>query len=444
MGTIANNDNLYGPYKWIVDPVSGRGTQTTIAAAITAASAGDVIFIRPGTYTENLTTSKTLRFVGSEQSQSSTIILGKISDSGAVSVHFQNLTLKTNGDYAISLASASSVFTIKNCYLRAQDFTFANIAASATLDIYSCLGDTSTTGIGLWTGAGAFLCKYCIFSNSGATTTLSSGSGTTNLYYSIFTQPVGCSSGGFIQASYTRIITVDQNVTCLTTSGTGTTELDHCEFISGTATAVSAGSGTTIEMYECTVDSSNTNAVSGAGTLVFSSVTFAGTSSVMNTTTQTPAYTNLGKWKASGQPCVSARLVTTISNNTGDGTIATVIFDTAETNIGSSYNTGTGVFTAPVTGNYLITAHMAQSNSAGGLNCGVRLVTTTRTYFGTALDSASLGPNNWYYTSVSSIVPLAASDTAEIKIQCAGGTKTSSSQGSASNANCFLSIILIS
>ena len=55
MGTIANNDNLFGTARFIVNPTAGLGNYTTIQAAITAASAGDTIFIMPAVYTENLT-----------------------------------------------------------------------------------------------------------------------------------------------------------------------------------------------------------------------------------------------------------------------------------------------------------------------------------------------------------------------------------------------------
>ena len=48
-------DNKFGVAKWIVDSTASLGTHTTIAAALTSASSGDTIFIRPGTFTENLT-----------------------------------------------------------------------------------------------------------------------------------------------------------------------------------------------------------------------------------------------------------------------------------------------------------------------------------------------------------------------------------------------------
>ena len=50
-------------YDRVVD-ASGGGTDTTIAAAITAASAGDTIFIAPGTYNENIILDKSLTIIG--------------------------------------------------------------------------------------------------------------------------------------------------------------------------------------------------------------------------------------------------------------------------------------------------------------------------------------------------------------------------------------------
>lgn len=57
---------------------------------------------------------------------------------------------------------------------------------------------------------------------------------------------------------------------------------------------------------------------------------------------------------ASGTTCLfSAYTSASYNNVTGDGTLYTVIFDTAIVNTGGAYNTATGVFTAPTTGNYL-------------------------------------------------------------------------------------------
>ena len=48
-------DNRFGVTKFIVDPSAADGAYTTIQAAINAAPSNSTIFVKPGTYTENLT-----------------------------------------------------------------------------------------------------------------------------------------------------------------------------------------------------------------------------------------------------------------------------------------------------------------------------------------------------------------------------------------------------
>lgn len=54
----------------------------------------------------------------------------------------------------------------------------------------------------------------------------------------------------------------------------------------GTASALSIGSGTTLGVYNSSIGSSNTNAITGAGTLDYSGLIFPETSKTINTTTQ--------------------------------------------------------------------------------------------------------------------------------------------------------------
>jgi len=54
-----------------------------------------------------------------------------------------------------------------------------------------------------------------------------------------------------------------------------------------------------------------------------------------------------------------ARLTSTLNNVTGDNTnYGPIVYDTADVNVGTCYNTGTGIFTAPTTGIYLFQASM--------------------------------------------------------------------------------------
>jgi len=81
--------------KWVVDPTAGQGTHTTIASAITSASSGDTIFIRPGTYTENLTLKAgvNLAAFNGDQNTPNVTIIGNNTLTTAGTVSISNIRL---------------------------------------------------------------------------------------------------------------------------------------------------------------------------------------------------------------------------------------------------------------------------------------------------------------------------------------------------------------
>lgn len=62
------------------------------------------------------------------------------------------------------------------------------------------------------------------------------------------------------------------------------------------------------------------------------------------------------------QNFVYAKVGTSLTNVTGDGTTVTVIFDTVITQQGTAYNSSTGIFTVATSGVYLCTAFIGWSN----------------------------------------------------------------------------------
>jgi hypothetical protein len=288
MGTIANNDNLYGPYKWIVNPISGKGTHTTIQAAVTASSSGDIIFITPGTYTENISLTTSRKFIGSDNTQADTIILGKISDGGnSISPFFQNLTLKTNGDYFLNLTGASSFPSLVNCYLNCVNFTGITGTSGTGINLFECTGDTGTTGIGIYSGAIGVSMTKSSFTNSGATVTASTTSANATFNFCNFTQPFSCSSTGVVIFRYSNIDTSLQNATAFTTAGSGTSSIFYSEFTSGSASAISIGASTVVQAIKCVINSTNTNPVTGSGTYKSDDTTYSNTGILPNPTTET-------------------------------------------------------------------------------------------------------------------------------------------------------------
>lgn len=119
----------------VVHPTAGKGTHTTIQAAIDALGTdGGVIFIAPGTYTENLTiasNTKYLRIVGSgigktilKSTTSGTPVI--MINSGCEVIAIEHLTVEhtqtASGSHCIATASATTRdIRIHHVYLKGGD-----------------------------------------------------------------------------------------------------------------------------------------------------------------------------------------------------------------------------------------------------------------------------------------------------------------------------------
>ena len=106
----------YSTAKGHIVDAKGHGDFTTISAAITAASVGETIFIRPGTYTENPTLKAGVNLTAFEcDSPSGTVtILGELSYSVPGTVIISGISFETNGSYALSLTGANaSIVTLR-------------------------------------------------------------------------------------------------------------------------------------------------------------------------------------------------------------------------------------------------------------------------------------------------------------------------------------------
>lgn len=158
------------------------------------------------------------------------------------------------------------------------------------------------------------------------------------------------------------------------------------------------------------------------------------------------AYNTLkGSIRNTTLPCFLARLTNTLSNVTGDGTQYTALIDTSVFDQTSSYNTGTGLFTAPVTGRYLFSCGVLMTGMGSGhTSTIVRLVTTARTYRGIVCNPFACkdGSSNLAY-NFGAVVDMSSGDTASINVLVSGSTKTISLTGDATNAPNFFSGYLI-
>jgi hypothetical protein len=298
MTTIVNSTNRFGVAKWIVDPTAGNGTHTTISAALTSASSGDTIFIRTGTYTENLTLKAGVNLVGfsGDGNTPNVTIIGKLTASFAGTASISNIRLQTNSDnFLVVSGSSATVLIFNNCYLNCSNNTgisYTSSSSSSSITFQNCNGNLGTTGIGLYSSssAGRLNFYYSIILNSGNSTTASSNSaGRVTLSNSNFALPLSTSSTGGITLFNAGINTSAINTTCLTHNGSANPNFcDYSVFDSGTASAISVGTGAALYLNgSCRVNSSNANVITGLGTINYTPIGFQSGSTV-NTTTQTP------------------------------------------------------------------------------------------------------------------------------------------------------------
>ncbi len=302
MGQQILSTNTFTTAKWIVSATASDGTHTTIAGAIAAASSGDTIFIRPGTYTENNTVAKNLNIVGytGDVSVPNVTIIGTFTITTANTLVLSNLALQTNSAFILAVTgSANSVVKINNCLLNCTNNTGISYTTSGTsseIQIDNCRGNLGTTGITYFvgTGAGAVTINYCIFANTGSSITPSSMSaGILVLRQSTFSPSITTTSTASFQASNCFFtIATGAPVTTLTHGGSGSTSfVELSAFSSGTSSAISIGSGATLDVNLCKIFTSNTNSITGAGTVTYSSIATS-TAAVVNTTTRTGGCVN--------------------------------------------------------------------------------------------------------------------------------------------------------
>jgi hypothetical protein len=289
----------YSTAKGRIVDATGHGDFTTIQAAINAASSGQTIFIRPGTYTENpaLKAGVNLSAYDCDAITPNVTILGKCTFSTAGDIVMSGINFQTNSDFAIAVTgSAASFVQLDNCYITASNNTaisFTSSSSSSELRLYRCLGDVTTTGIAYFahSAAGNLRMFYCDWTNSGNSTTASTMSGTGNYlaYYCHFNTAFSTSgtTSGF-NFNFCYINTAAINTTCITQNSTNLgSNCNDCVIFSGTASAISIGAGATLGVDRLSVSSGNTNAITGSGILEYGIIVYSGSSSTNNVTTQT-------------------------------------------------------------------------------------------------------------------------------------------------------------
>jgi hypothetical protein len=444
--------NNYGVSKFIVDGSNpANGTHSTITAALTSASSGDTIFIRPGTYTENLTLKAGVNLTAYDcDAYNNVIIAGKCTASFAGTCVISGIQLQTNADYCLEVSGASAtIVRLVNCFVNCTDNTGINYTSTGggnRIFLHYCTVNLGTTGIATYTmsSTGVITFLFCDLRNSaGSTTANANSAGTFVIDGGFHFQSFATSTDGAAVINNANISPTG-NVTAITANATGgnAVAIQSSYINTGSASCVTIGAGGKCGIYQCSLESTNTNIITGSGEVVYANLACANTGLEINATTQTENYSLLGKWRAVGQPCVLAHRSSSVANATGAGVTYTILFNTEIFDQDSNYNPGTGTFTAPVTGKYLIQAScLLQNIGASHTDAALSIVTTARTFQVYQYVTPFAGRNNTM--QISAICDMTATNTATITIQVAGSTQTVTVGGQATNPLTWLSVELL-
>lgn len=290
--------NTFTTAKWIVSSKSSDGTHTTIASAITSASSGDTIFIRPGTYTENITLKAGVNLTGfgsdgvisyaNNASTPNVIILGTVTASYSGSVTLANLQLQTNSAAALATSGSNTSSLILNgCSVSAVNntgMTFNAVNFSTTF--YNCSFTSTSTQLLFAVTTGPIVFQSCLFDLSATSSSSTIAISTVDFD--------NCSMEGLsITTSSTGNVGVYNSFwmyagqTLLTTAGTGTSSILNSYLASTSAACVSIGSGSLANITNSTISSAAANVFTGAGTLSYGGLVFTSSSGI-SVTTQVP------------------------------------------------------------------------------------------------------------------------------------------------------------
>lgn len=286
--------------RYIASPGGGPNgaNYTTLNAAYAAAVAAggnQTVFLQPGTYnigTLVLSPNVGISAFDCDGVIPNVIVNGKMTANITGICAFSGIYFVNNSDNILAVTgSGSSQIRFIDCWVQVGGTAFAitNSNNSCAVSFETCQGDiTGTSAYFNFTG-GAVNVNNSFFFNGQLSTTQNSFAGASiGIQSSVFNSPILNNGLGGVSLLNTSMICL--NDTCITTGGATNSDLvvynSHID--SNNATAIVIGAGGTMTLANTSVGSSATDAISGAGTLRYSPISFTKTSASVNVGAQQP------------------------------------------------------------------------------------------------------------------------------------------------------------
>ena len=268
--------------EFVVD-AGGSADYTTVQAGINAANSagGGLVFVRPGTFTEDLTLFDNITIWG--DSEFTTTIAGTHTPPASGNVNFFRLTLSdataifsTAAASSVSLVIEDSTFSVTNGFA----FDLVNWTGSIFLND---IGNTGTNdGFINNTGGGNLFLFNGTFGMGTGQTMITSGT------VEMFSVDVFCPVSFQTGSSVTIDVSFFEEAVTLANNATGT--IYNSRFSAGAASAITMSSSGNWKISGVTIDSSNAGAIagSGAGTLTLGQLSFMDSAVIATTLTLDP------------------------------------------------------------------------------------------------------------------------------------------------------------
>lgn len=272
----------YHTAKYIVSSESNTGGQyTTIASAVLAAQGSgkpSTVFIQPGAtgvYTENFTlpANVNLAAYNCDADTPTVTIKGKITftDTGTSSI--TGISFQTNGIDCISITGSNTNYIyFNNCSFYATNADIFNVSnANNVCFLKNCYAEIITLAK-MWNcSAGQMFTQYSYLSGASITASNYSG-GEIRLEYSRIDFPLTTSGTASCNIISSQINVANQNIRALLIGGSGTNVALLSSFLSGTQTCITVNE--TLRLYNSIIDTTNSTAIDGTGTIYSAGNTF--------------------------------------------------------------------------------------------------------------------------------------------------------------------------
>jgi hypothetical protein len=320
--TVSPRVGGYPITPYVVGPVGFAGYQT-IQSAINAANVagGGIVYIQPGTYTENLTFYNNVQLRGTQAYENtlSTIIIGLHTPPNTGKIAISNVELQSATHIFSSAAAGSCTISILDCTFNVTNGYIFNLPnwTGTGFNINDC-GELSTNNGVLNNSGGADF-----FSNNSQI-----GAGNANAFIAngdvrldlTFLDCPATISGGVI---FVNVAVFSQTIIC---SGTATgTFLFSNSFPTGAAFNITSSNPITIE--NAIITTANNPAIAGTGSVTLINTSFGNSTSLAGTLTVTTASTLVNNqlqlnYSLNGPLIATNGLVSASGNNpiTGTGT----------------------------------------------------------------------------------------------------------------------------